>query len=70
MGLGGGISAIISVALGPAAPIAWIVGGVLLAGREIIDYTNRNNTGIKIRLNKTFLGFPFPPVIPTYVGAQ
>jgi len=70
MGAGVGISGIISRVFPPAAPIAGIVAGVLTIGGVTIGYLNRNDTGIKIRLNYTFLPFPFPPMIPTWVGAQ
>jgi hypothetical protein len=70
MGAGVGISGIIASRLPPAAPIAGIVAGVLTIGGVTIGYLNRNDTGIKIRLNYTFLPFPFPPMIPTWVGAQ
>lgn len=68
MAVGAGISAIIAGALPSTAPIAGIAAGVLIIGAAIIDYLNRNDTGIKIRLNYTWL--PFPPLIPTWVGAQ
>lgn len=70
MGVGGGISGIIAGALPPTAPIASIVAGVLVIGALTINYLNSNDTGIKIRLNYTFLPFPFLPLIPTWVGAQ
>jgi hypothetical protein len=63
MGTGGGISAILSAVLGPAAPIAVIVAGVLWIGASVIAYVDRNNTGIKIRFHYIL---PFP----TYIGAQ
>jgi hypothetical protein len=70
MRTGGAVSAIIAARFPPSAPITWIVAGVLEIGSALIDYLNRNDTGIKIRLNYTFLPLPFPPMIPTWVGAQ
>jgi len=63
MGMGAGITAILTAVLGPIGPIALIVAGVLAIGASLISYINRNNTGIKIRIHYIL---PFP----TYIGAQ
>jgi len=63
MRMGGGVSAVLIAFLGPAAPIAAIFAGVMLIGAQVLDYVNRNNTGIKIRQHYIL---PFP----TYIGAQ
>jgi len=65
---GAGLIVILTGIFPPAAPIDWIAMGIMAVGAALIEQFNINDTGIKIRLNKTFL--PFPPVIPTWVGAQ
>jgi hypothetical protein len=70
MEAGGGISTIIAGIFPPSMPVTIIITGVLLVGVAAIHAFNTNNTGIKIRLNKTFLPFPLPPVVLTYIGAQ
>ena len=52
----------------PGAVAAIVVGWAAGVGAAGLDYLNRDNTGIKLRLNFTWL--PFPPLIPTWVGAQ
>jgi len=61
--VGTGTAAILALVLGPAAPIAIIVGALSAIGAATIDYVNRNNTGIKIRIHYIV---PFP----TYIGPQ
>ncbi len=48
---GAGISGILTTVLGPAAPIAIIIAGVLAIGAATMAYYNRNNTGIKMRFH-------------------
>lgn len=64
--MGVGIAAIVGASFPPGAPIAIILGALSGMAAATIDYVNRNNTGIKIRINYTWIG---PPII-TYIGAQ
>ncbi|MCK4354115.1 MAG: carboxypeptidase regulatory-like domain-containing protein [Dehalococcoidia bacterium] len=67
---GAGIIDLLSGIFPPASPIALIAAGIMAVGATLIFILNINNTGIRIRLNKTFQRLPAPPWILTWVGAQ
>ena len=65
---GAGLVALLSGLFPPFTPIGVIAIGIQAIGAAVLAQINTNDTGIKIRLNKTFV-LPVP-VIPTWIGPQ